>query len=309
MSQLYVTKRDGRLVEFNSEKIKNAVKRAFVAKDGEVSEYAEEKSANIADFIESKASKSTSPLSVEEIQDLVVHGLMSTKRKDVAEAYILYRDARRRERMKNTDLFKKVQEKLTASNVQNQNANVDERSFGGRMGEANSTVMKQIALDYILSDKAKTNHLLNRIYIHDLDHYAVGDHNCLTLPIDDLLARGFNTRQTDVRPANSIGTACQLIAVLFQLQSLMQFGGVSAGHLDWSLIPYVRKSFAKHYEDGLKYILNMEIDDEMRVMWKDGAASIEDAFIYEYPQAYRYAMAQTERELKQSVEGMYHNLK
>jgi anaerobic ribonucleoside-triphosphate reductase len=68
------------------------------------------------------------------------------------------------------------------------------------------------------------------------------------------LANGFNTRQTDVRPANSINTAFQLVAVIFQLQSLQQFGGVSATHLDWTMVPYVRKSFYKHYCDGLKYV-------------------------------------------------------
>ena len=84
------------------------------------------------------------------------------------------------------------------------------------------------------------------IYIHDLDSYAVGMHNCLTIPFDDLLKKGFEVRQTDVRPAGSVNTAMQLVAVLFQLQSLQQFGGVSATHLDWTMIPYVRLSFAKH---------------------------------------------------------------
>ena len=79
-------------------------------------------------------------------------------------------------------------------------------------------------------------------------------HNCLTIPFDDLLAKGFKTRQTDVRPAKSINTAMQLIAVIFQLQSLQEFGGVSASHIDWTMVPYVRKSFLKHFKDGLKYI-------------------------------------------------------
>lgn len=133
-------------------------------------------------------------------------------------------------------------------------------------------------------------------------------HNCLSVPFDKLLANGFNTRQTDVRPANSINTAFQLVAVLFQLQSLQQFGGVSATHLDWTMVPYVRKSFYKHYETGVKYIENIVVDKEMRSTWKDGKASIEDTFIYNYKKAYQYAMDMTERELQQAVEGMYHNL-
>ena len=92
------------------------------------------------------------------------------------------------------NIRKSVEEKLTAKNVQNQNANVDERSFGGRMGEATSYMTKDYALKYLVSDKARKHHLENRIYIHDLDHYAVGSHNCLSIPFDDLLAKGFNTR-------------------------------------------------------------------------------------------------------------------
>lgn len=84
----------------------------------------------------------------------------------------------------------------------------------------------------------------------------------MTIPFDDLLSKGFKTRQTDVRPANSINTAMQLVAVIFQLQSLQQFGGVSASHLDWTMVPYVRKSFYKHFKDGLKYAEGMS-DEEI----------------------------------------------
>lgn len=88
----------------------------------------------------------------------------------------------------------------------------------------------------------------------DLDSFSTGQHNCLSMPMDKLLENGFATRQTDVRPAGSVNTAMQLVAVLFQLQSLQQFGGVSGTHLDWTMVPYIRKSFAKHFKDGLKYI-------------------------------------------------------
>ena len=155
---------------------------------------------------------------------------------------------------KDSELFRKIGEKINCTDVVNQNANIDEHSFGGRLGEATSIIMKQYALNFCMSEKTRNNHLNNEIYIHDLDHYAIGDHNCLSIPIDHLLAEGFTTKQTDIRPANSISTAMQLVAVIFQCQSLNQFGGVSATHLDWSMIPYVRKSFAKHYKDGLKYI-------------------------------------------------------
>jgi ribonucleoside-triphosphate reductase len=141
-----------------------------------------------------------------------------------------------------------------AKNVANQNANVDENSFGGRIGETASYVMKDYALNNMMSKKSRENHENNEIYIHDLDHYPVGDHNCLTIPFDDLLANGFNTRQVDIRPAKSVSTAMQLIAVIFQIQSLQQFGGVAASHIDQTMIPYVRMSFWKHFKDGLKWV-------------------------------------------------------
>lgn len=94
---------------------------------------------------------------------------MATKRKDVAKAYILYRDERSRKRTKNSKLRKKVLEKLMAKNVQNQNANVDEHSFGGRNGEAASEQNRDIALNDIISDMARKNHIENRIYIHKLN--------------------------------------------------------------------------------------------------------------------------------------------
>ena len=179
-----------------------------------------ELSANIAFNIKSYFETNNITPSVEKIQDLVEENLMNSEYSDVARAYIRYRYKREVARTQKDAFMSAVGEKLEARNVQNQNANVDEHSFGGRIGEAASTLTKQYALDYLISPMAKANHLNNRIYIHDLDHYAVGDHNCLSIPFDDLLASGFNTRQTDVRPANSVGTAMQLVAVIFQLQSL-----------------------------------------------------------------------------------------
>ena len=300
----YIQKRDGRYVPFNKKKIITAILKAFIAVDGEVSDYAAEKADKIANFIEGKIQEKQ--LTVEDIQDLVEKGLMSTKRKDVARRYITYREERARVRKWNNKMMDTVATKLEATDVQNQNANVDEYSFGGRRGEADSVILKQYALDNLMSEMARNNHLNNEIYIHDLDSYALGMHNCLTVPFDDLLANGFNTRQTDVRPANSVNTAFQLVAVLFQLQSLQQFGGVSASHLDWTMVPYVRKSFRKHYIDGLKYIENF--DDEEYFNHIPENAGIKDAEYKSRPKAYRYAMDMTEKETRQAVEGMYHNL-
>lgn len=311
----YIIKRDGRKVPFNQNKIIDAVLAAFKEVDTELSDYAYIKAGNIADYIADLCQEQS--LTVEDIQDLVEKGLMATKRKDVAKAYILYRETRTRERNRKSKLLTQIGSHLRADNVQNQNANVDEFSFGGRKGEAANAMMKQYALDYCMTEMSRNNHLSNEIYIHDLDSYAIGMHNCLSIPFDDLLANGFSTRQADIRPANSINTAFQLVAVIFQLQSLQQFGGVSATHLDWTMVPYVRKSFYKYWKDGLKFFCDEEgkiIDldenelDFDHIDWNGSDIGIERDRFGCSDKVYNYAMEMTTRELNQAVEAMYHNL-
>lgn len=216
-----IIKRNGSIVPFDKLKIAKAIERAFLSVDKTIDQEAVEYGDRIANNIEENWKPD---LTVENVQDMVETQLMSSHRKDVAQAYIRYRYEHALAREKYSELIDAVQEKLEASNVQNQNANLDEHSFGGRMGEMGSAVATTYALDYIMSPKAKYNHQNNRIYTHDLNSYAVGMHNCLTLPLDDLFANGFNTRQTDIRAPKSVSTAFQLLAVTFQTQSLCQFG-------------------------------------------------------------------------------------
>ena len=298
---IQIIKRNGSLVPFDKEKIISAINGAFIEVDGIL--YETDTASDIADEIE-KIAITKGPLSVEKIQNLVEDYLMRSERRDVARAYIRFRYKKEVARNYNNDFIKAIQEKLNASNIQNQNANVDEMSFGGRIGEASSVMTKQLALDYIVSPRAKKSHEDNEIYIHDLDHYYIGSHNCLSIPFDHLLANGFNTRQTDVRAAGSVNTAFQLVAVIFQLQSLQQFGGVSATHLDWTMVPYVRKSFYKHYKDGVRYLEDREIDYSFQPYL---SIDENDYKVYS-PAAYEYALEMTEREVHQAVEGLYHNL-
>ena len=304
---MYVIKRNGSEENFNKYKIIRAINKAFLEVDGQL--YETDTAEDIAEEIEEIAYEKD--LTVEEIQDLIEDYLMRSERRDVARAYIRFRYKREVAREVKDTFFSAISEKLEARNVQNQNANVDEHSFGGRMGEATDVMTKQYALDNCISKMAKDNHLNNEIYIHDLSHYAVGDHNCLSVPFDHLLANGFSTRQTDVRPAGSVNTAFQLVAVIFQLQSLQQFGGVSATHLDWTMVPYVRKSFYKHFKDGLIYVegfkYQFDIDKVITHINKD--YDIYHSEYQKYPGAFNYAMDMTEKEIHQAVEGLYHNLK
>lgn len=312
MLQIY--KRNGILVPFDKQRIINAINKAFIEVDGQL--YEEDTARDIADEIKYWVKQQDHIVSVEEIQDQVENYLMRSERRDVAKSYIRYRFKHEAVRNAENDFIKALSEKINASDIENQNANVDEQSFGGRIGAASDLQLKKYALDYCVSDLARRNHQNNEIYIHDLSAYAVGEHNCLSIPFDDLLAKGFNTRQTDVRPAGSVNTAMQLVAVIFQLQSLQQFGGVSATHLDWTMVPYVRKSFYKHYKDGLKYC--HQIAEGIMVTPKQVLEEITNEtsitaenylkFNSRYQPAYDYAMDMTEREVHQAVEGMYHNL-
>ena len=298
---MIVIKRDGTPVDYDLEKISVAIEGAF-----EDLGHTFESTVTL-DEIDSIIKKHYSErITVEQIQDIVEEMLCENGYIDEARAYIKYRYDHELARKKK--LEDDIKAKLLTENIENQNANIDEYSFGGRKGEADAVFMKQYALDHLVSKMAKKNHLNNEIYIHDLDSYAVGMHNCLSIPFDDLLANGFNTRQTDVRPANSINTAMQLVAVIFQLQSLQQFGGVSATHLDWTMVPYVRKSFLKHFKDGLKYCEEIQPENELDISQFLDSLSIEDNKYKKYTYAYKYALDMTERETHQAVEGMYHNL-
>ena len=299
-----IIKRNGNEVEFDRQKIINAITKAnnTISDDAKIST---ELINNIAEKVWTECKGFTHIPQVEEVQDLVEKYLFEFATFKLAKTYTNYRYKRELERNNYKKLMTNIGEKLTASNVQNQNANIDEYSFGGRIGEANDVMMKEYALNYCMSKMARENHLNNEIYIHDLNSYAVGMHNCLSIPLDKLLAKGFNTRQTDVRPANSISTAFQLAAVIMQIQSLQQFGGVSYTHLDWSMVPYVRKSFYKHWKNGIKYLENFQYINEIENVTD---VSIENNFYKQYPQAYKYAMDMTIKEAEQAAEGMYHNL-
>lgn len=294
---MLIRKREGNLEEYQHSKIFNAVNKAFTSMDYDVDdETIEDMIADIILYDE---------ISVEEIQNQIESTFKDWGFPEVAEDFKLYREKRAATRAERRRLYKDIEIKLKATNTQNQNANVDEQAFGGRIGEASRVVTKEYALNYCMSKMARENHINNEIYIHDLDSYAVGMHNCLTIPIDDLLANGFTVKNSDIRPAGSVSTALQLIAVIFQTQSLEQFGGVSISHADWSLVPYVRKSFWKHFDKHLyrlseehpvidyKAPIITELNKSQSLFWNTAA---------------KWAYDDLKQEVHQGVEALYHNL-
>lgn len=293
-----ITKRDGHVVPFNPDYIKRAVKKAFEASQTDVTD------ADLDEIVDGVSI--WEGISVESIQDQVVEVLNDLGYISVANEYKWYRSDRAKIREQRDKLTAEVGKRLMATDVQNQNANVDERSFGGRMGEASRAVSKDYALNYCMSEMSRDNHLNNEIYIHDLDSYALGMFNCLTLPIAKLLAKDVETRQTGIRPAKSASTAYQLLAVYFQIQSLNQFGGVAVSCLDWDLVPYVRTSFRKHWLEGYKWIAGSSTTPAFFSLASE--LSIEDPQYKEFGRVYEYALEKLKKEIEQAVEAMYHNL-
>lgn len=307
---MFIVKRSGKRERFDRGKIILALNKAneSVQDDEKISKIIIN---NIVEKVEKVAEEKDRMLTVDDIQDTIEKYLITINKYTLAKSYIKHRYTKELARDKYQMMMDAVGKKLSCKNIVNQNANIDEKSFGGRIGETSDLIMKQYALDYCVSQKTKENHLNNEIYIHDLSAYSVGNHNCLSIPFDHLLANGFNTRQVDIRPANSLNTAMQLVAVIFQLQSLQQFGGVSATHLDHTLVPYVRKSFFKHFKSGLRYIKRYSEDKIDKYISKnklDCDTSIDDDKYTRIKNVYNYAMESMEKESYQAAEALFHNL-
>lgn len=265
--------RNGDRAEFDRNRITRAIKKALEACDMPSDVIALSVTEDVVSSIGIVES-----VDQEAVQDLIEDMLMKRGLWKVAKAFIKYRDRHAMIRNSNTELVNGVMDRLSAKAVTKNNANVDECSFGGRTGEAISYVTKRLALDFKMSEISKNNHENNTVYIHDLDQWIVGSHNCLSIPFDKLLKDGFVTRQTDVRGAQSISTAFQLMAVIFQLQSLQQFGGVSSTHLDFTMVPFVRKSFRKHY---LRRALEEYMND--RILQDKEPSKEMDSILWRFP--------------------------
>lgn len=337
-----IKKRDGRIVDFDETKIVNAIKKASDATSGK--KLTDEGIAQVMQLIQNSLKDKefdTKPIKVKEIHKIVENALMGAEFYDVARSYIEFRSNRDRERLGDTSEISFYRKKLDAKQNDRQNANVDEESFGGRNNEAAASLNKEIALNYYISPKFAKNHRDNISYEHDLSEWCVGEHNCLSLPVDQCLAKGFAVKNSDCRPAGSISSAEQLIQVLIQTQSLQQFGGVSCTHLDFTLEPYVRKSFMKHFiiaslKDDKSFksinLLQLAFDDYVdevgvvrnafeewlqdnkNIFLKNWGVTFDDFYFGSKTvkrisnKWYQSAMLDTIIETKQAAEGLYHNL-
>lgn len=230
MQNIKTIKRDGSIVSFDKLKIETAISKANknVSDEDKIDdiliEYLSKKIEK--DILSSNKNEDEDIfISVESIQDMVENELVSLGKYQLSKEYILYRYKRGVERNKEKEIINKFKNRVQAKDVQNSNANVDERSFSGREKEASSDISKAYAVEFGgLSEKTAKAHKEMLIYQHDLEKAIYGIHNCLNANLQELFTHGFKTRNGDVRPPASFSTACQLVAVIFQCQSQVQFG-------------------------------------------------------------------------------------
>lgn len=259
----------------------------------------------IANKIYHQTNKTEKAITVESIQDVVEQELMRSSRKDVAKEYIMYRQKRTEERIKQSELFKIGEGIISGENedVTKENANLNGESFSGKMNRFGSEYSKMYARNVILPKRLLKAIDDGYVYVHDLDHYVLGTHNCLFIPFDKLLSNGFYVSDKgSVRTPNSIMTAMAQVAVIFQCQQNSQFGGCGAAKFDWDLAPYVAKSFIKHFRKGQKYFdeFSQIVDSELYIDNKE--------LVSKFPKTYRYAVKETKNETWQAAESLVHNL-
>lgn len=282
---MLVVKRNGTTEEFDRNKIFKAALKAAIASDVEgFDRWAEIIAIDIERLL---IGAETETVSVEEIQDLIEIDLYAiASAPAVAKAFILFREKRKQERDKANRYAQIIKSRAISPEESNNkaNANLDENSFSGRMYEASEDLWKETALDDFMPTEIAQLHNDGELYQHDLARFALGQHNCLTVNMKPLLDNGFVTRHVTLRTPSKFSVACQQVAVIFQILSQHQFGGIASGHIDRDLAPYVAKS-RKKLQD--KYANMHGMTDTERAA---------------------YVQSDLEDELKQGAEALVHNL-
>ncbi|WP_311078085.1 anaerobic ribonucleoside triphosphate reductase [Paenibacillus polymyxa] len=205
-----------------------------------------------------------------------------------------------------SDIYKLGEGIITGKNedITKENANLNGESYSGKMNRFGSEFSKLYARNIVLPERLVKAIDEGYVYVHDLDHYAVGTHNCLFIPFDKLLANGFEVSDKgSVRSPNSIMTAMAQAAIIFQCQQNSQYGGCGASKFDWDLAPYVTKSFKKHFKKGQKYFNEFytEVEDDQLYLDNTELSKV-------FPKSYTYATEETKIETYQASESLIHNL-
>ena len=295
-----VEKRDGRIVGFNEEKIKAAIRKAMLT-----TEKGEDESLiqRISDHITMTGKER---MTVEEIQDRVEMELMKSKRKEVAKRYIAYRDKRSiARRAKTRDLFLEIIETRN-NDITRENANMNTDSPAGMMMKFASESTKPFVDDYLLSDETRSAMKSNYIHIHDKDYYPTKSLTCVQHPLDKILKHGFNAGHGESRPAKRIETASVIACISLETAQNEMHGGQAIPAFDFYLAPFVRSSFVEEIKilerimgADLKRLYDYAVEDYVSKPL-DGLSG-DDRYV-------THAVNRTVERVHQAMEAFIHNM-
>ncbi len=295
-----VEKRDGRVVGYNEEKIKAAIRKAMLQTETGEDESLLQK---ITDRI---GMSGKDRMTVEEIQDRVELELMKSSRKDVAKKYIAYRDQRSiARRAKTRDIFLEIIEAKN-NDITRENANMNADSPAGMMMKFSSETTKPFVDDYLLTPEVKAAVKNNYLHIHDKDYYPTKSLTCVQHPLDKILKNGFAAGHGESRPAKRIETASVIACISLETAQNEMHGGQAIPAFDFYLAPFVRSSYIeevknleKFVEKDLSHLYNAKIKDFLH---KDLSGLKGDE---KYVQ---HAVNRTVERVHQAMEAFIHNM-
>ncbi|MDE7412253.1 MAG: anaerobic ribonucleoside triphosphate reductase [Muribaculaceae bacterium] len=243
-----VEKRDGRVVGYNEEKIKAAIRKAMLQ-----TESGEDESL-VQRITDRVGMSGKNCMTVEEIQDRVEMELMKSKRKDVAKRYIAYRDQRSiARRAKTRDIFLEIIE-AKSNDITRENANMNADSPAGMMMKFASETTKPFVDDYLLSPEVKNAVKNNYLHIHDKDYYPTKSLTCVQHPLEKILRNGFVAGHGESRPAKRIETASVIACISLETAQNEMHGGQAIPAFDFYLAPFVRSSFIEEIKNIEKFV-------------------------------------------------------
>lgn len=295
-----VLKRDGRVVGYNEEKIKAAIRKAMLTTPLGEDEALLQK---IADRIGISGQEQ---MTVEEIQDRVEFELMKSPRKEVAKKYIAYRDQRSiARRAKTRDIFLEIIEAKN-TDITRENANMNTDSPAGMMMKFASETTKPFVDDYLLSAEARDAVRNGYLHIHDKDYYPTKSLTCVQHPLDHILQRGFVAGHGESRPAKRIETAAVIACISLETAQNEMHGGQAIPAFDFYLAPFVRASFIEEVKKveqltghDLKHLYDVKLDDFIKKPL-DGLEG-EERWL-------QHAVNATVSRVHQSMEAFIHNM-
>ena len=295
-----VEKRDGRVVGYNEEKIKAAIRKAMLT-----TEMGEDE-ALIAKIADRVGMSGDERMTVEAIQDRVEIELMKSSRKDVAKRYIAYRDQRSiARRAKTRDMFLEIIEAKN-NDITRENANMNTDSPAGMMMKFASETTKPFVDDYLLSPEVKQAVKNNSIHIHDKDYYPTKSLTCVQHPLDRILEHGFIAGHGESRPAKRIETASVIACISLETAQNEMHGGQAIPAFDFYLAPFVRKSYIeeiKNMEEISGSDLSKYYDAEVEDYIRRDLTGLEGE-----ERLIQHAMNKTVDRVHQAMEAFIHNM-